>query len=62
MNQKAKKLRRLVLSRETLMRLDERRLQAAGGGGGFDPARVSWDDNCTSPFCGPTTCGCGEIG
>lgn len=56
-----KKPRRLVLHRETLLRLDERKLRTAEGGGRFDPYGVT-EDNCTSPLCGPTTCMCDELG
>lgn len=61
MNKKPKTLRRLVLSRETLLRLDERRLQAVEGGGGvgrIDPIWLSQDTKCTSPLCVETTCNC----
>jgi len=62
MNKKAKRPRRLVLHRETLLRLDERRLHTAAGGGRFDLFVDTEENNCTSPRCGPTTCGCEEIG
>ena len=49
-----KTTRRLTLSRETLLRLDERKIQTAAAGG---------SDQITpmSPWCGPTfweTCTC----
>ena len=63
MNRRSLKLRRLVLHRETLFRLDERRLVAAQGRGigMIDPIHISRDDNCTSPLCVETTCNCGRI-
>lgn len=62
MNKRDKKPRRLTLNRETLLRLDERRLHFAGGKGVIDPIRVSRDDVCTSPLCVETTCNCATIG
>jgi hypothetical protein len=61
MNKREKRPRRLTLHRETLLRLDDRKLRGIGGDGGFDPIRNSQDRLCTSPWCGPTTCGCDEL-
>ena len=58
---KRKETRRLALHRETLLRLDERRLLGAGGNlARIDPIGVSRDKLCTSPLCVETTCGCAE--
>ena len=64
MNKRHQKPRRLTLNRETLLRLDERRLRAAGGGGvvAKDPIGLSQDRICTSPLCMETTCNCNEVG
>lgn len=62
MNKRDRKPRRLTLNRETLLRLDERRLRTIAGRGAYDPMGFSEDRICTSPLCGPTTCGCEENG
>jgi hypothetical protein len=63
MNKNSGKPRRLVLNRETLLRLDERRLRAAdGAGAGRIDQWLSQDTKCTSPLCVETTCNCAEIG
>lgn len=55
-----KKPRRLTLHRETLLRLDDRKLYAAAAKVDIDPVRLSRDQLCTSPLCVETTCGCAE--
>jgi hypothetical protein len=45
-----KTARRLTLSRETLLRLDERKLRTLAGGTGMSDNR----GGCESPLCGPT--------
>lgn len=58
MNKKDRKPRRLALHRETLLRLDDDKLRTAAPGGA--DALFSAQRLCTSPWCGPTTCGCAE--
>jgi hypothetical protein len=55
---KRDKQRRLTLNRETLLRLDERKLAGAGPAAQIDPINWSRDKLCTSPLCVETTCGC----
>ena len=62
MNKRDRPRCRLTLHRETLHRLDERRLQALAGRGVRNPMLFSEDRLCTSPWCGLTTCGCEENG
>jgi hypothetical protein len=49
-----KQPRRLTLSRETLLRLDEAVLRKLEGGA-FAPAADTDEPVCYSPWCGPTT-------
>jgi hypothetical protein len=58
MNKKKLQSRRLVLHRETLLRLDERKLRTAAGDGVIQP--ISQGNICTSPLCVETTCNCAE--
>jgi hypothetical protein len=58
MNKKRLPARRLVLNRETLLRLDNRKLRIVAGDGRIQIAETQND--CTSPLCGPTTCACAE--
>jgi len=58
MNKKKLPARRLVLHRETLLRLDDRKLRTAAGDGAVEI--VSQGKICTPPLCVETTCGCAE--
>jgi hypothetical protein len=51
-----KQSRRLVLNRETLVRLSEPGMDRKPNGEGFEVAYTL--PNCTSPWCGPTVCRC----
>jgi hypothetical protein len=58
MNKKMLPPRRLSLNRETLLRLDERKLPTAAGNAIIEP--ISQGKICTSPLCVETTCMCAE--
>ena len=58
MNKKKLPSRRLVLHRETLLRLDERKLGTAAGNAIVEP--ISQGKICTSPLCVETTCNCAQ--
>ena len=60
MNKRDKKPRRLIILRETLLRMDERKLSGAGLQAYNDPIGRSQGTLCTSPLCMETTCGCAE--
>jgi hypothetical protein len=56
-----KTTRRLTLSRETILRLDEPKLRTVVRGGNTLLAEDTQDVGCESPLCGPTyweTCDC----
>lgn len=60
MNKKKLPARRLVLHRETLLRLDDRKLRTAAGDGAVAVEIISQGKICTSPLCVETTCNCAE--